>query len=216
MNDLTTAFVTLFVTVDPVGLAPLFLALTAGMTAAQRRLVALRAIMISAPVLAVFVIAGTAILKTFGITLNAFQVAGGLLLFYIAFQMIFDKRTERQMESAQKLISADDIRNVAIFPLAIPLLAGPGAISAIILLSSKFHSITGRLELLGICAAILVVSYAVLLAATRVDRFLGDTGRIVLTRLLGVLLAALSVQFVADGVLGFANVAATAIEHAPN
>lgn len=194
------AVVTLLVTIDPAGLAPLFLAVTGGMDSAQRKNVALRSALIGFSILFVFVIAGSGILTLFGITLPAFRIAGGLLLFWIAFEMIFEKRQERHEETAQKAITLDQVRSVAVFPLAIPLIAGPGAISAAILLSNDFAGPLERAVLIGIIAAIILLVYLVFLVAERVDKLLGETGRSVLTRLLGVILSALAVQFVADGV----------------
>ncbi|MCR4267298.1 MarC family protein [Nitratireductor sp. ZSWI3] len=193
------AFVTLLVTVDPPGLAPLFLALTTGMNRAERNQVGVRAAIIGFGVLALFGVAGSAILSVFGITLPAFRVAGGLLLFFIAFEMIFERRQERHERSAERAITRDMIHNIAAFPLAIPLIAGPGAISATVLLSGSFRSPAGIAALLAILLATILITYAVFVLAERVDRFLGETGRSILTRLLGVILAALAVQFVADG-----------------
>jgi multiple antibiotic resistance protein len=198
------AFVTLLVTIDPPGLAPLFLALTGGMNRSERLQVALRASTIGFAILALFAIAGAAILSLFGITLPAFRVAGGLLLFWIAFEMIFERRQERKNRSADAAITIDHIRNIAAFPLALPLIAGPGAISAIVLLSGSSATPLGRLSLLAILAACILITFAVLVLAERIDRFLGETGRSILTRLLGVILAALAVQFVADGVKALA------------
>lgn len=194
------AFVTLLVTIDPPGLAPLFLALTPGMDRAQRQQVAARASLIGFGVLALFAVAGTVIISVFGITLPAFRVAGGLLLFFIAFEMIFERRQERKERSADTAITRDHIRNIAAFPLAIPLMAGPGAISATVLLSGSFPGPTGHLALVAIIAACIGLTWMTFIAAERVDRFLGETGRSILTRLLGVILAALAVQFVADGI----------------
>ena len=194
------AFVTLLVTIDPAGLAPLFLALTPGMNRSQRMQVGLRASIIGFAVLALFAVAGAAILAVFGITLPAFRVAGGLLLFYIAFEMIFERRQERKEKSADTAITRDHIRNIAAFPLAIPLIAGPGAISATVLLSGPFQAAADRLVLVAIIAACIALTWLTFVAAERVDGFLGATGRSILTRLLGVILAALAVQFVADGV----------------
>lgn len=199
-DNLFSAFVTLLVTIDPPGLAPLFLAVTTGMNRKERSQVALRASIIGFIILALFAIAGAHILMMFGITLGAFRVAGGLLLFWIAFEMIFERRQERHEKSATIAITKDHIRNVAAFPLAIPLIAGPGAISATVLLGGTFPTFATRLALLGILLACIVISYVVFLLAERVDRFLGETGRSILTRLLGVILAALAVQFVADGI----------------
>ena len=197
---LFNAFVTLLVTIDPPGLAPLFLALTGGMNRSQRQQVAIRASLIGFIVLAVFALAGAEILGVFGITLPAFRVAGGMLLFFIAFEMIFEKRQDRKEKSADTAITQDMIHDIAAFPLAIPLIAGPGAISATVLLSGKFHGPLSVLGLIAIILACLVISYLVFVLAEHVDRFLGATGRSVLTRLLGVILAALAVQFVADGI----------------
>ncbi len=194
------AFVTLLVTVDPPGLAPLFLALTTGMNRSERNQVGVRAAIIGFGVLALFGVAGATILSIFGITLPAFRVAGGLLLFFIAFEMIFERRQERHERSAERAITRDMIHNIAAFPLAIPLIAGPGAISATVLLSGSFKGIAGTATLLAILLVTIILTYAVFVLAERIDRFLGETGRSILTRLLGVILAALAVQFVADGV----------------
>lgn len=194
------AFVTILVTIDPPGLAPLFLALTRGMNRAERLQVGTRASITGLAVLALFAVAGAAILNVFGITLPAFRVAGGLLLFYIAFEMIFEQRQERKEKHATTAITRDHIRNVAAFPLAIPLIAGPGAISATVLLSGSMPNAVGHLTLVTIIAACIAITWLTFIAAERVDGFLGETGRSILTRLLGVILAALAVQFVADGV----------------
>ena len=201
---LFNAFVTVLVTIDPPGLAPLFLALTRGMNRAERMQVGTRASIIGFAVLALFAVAGAAILAVFGITLPAFRVAGGLLLFYIAFEMIFERRQERKNRSADKAITIDHIRNIAAFPLAIPLIAGPGAISATVLLSPSFPALTGAAMLLFIIAACIAITFVVLVLSERIDGFLGETGRSILTRLLGVILAALAVQFVADGIKALA------------
>lgn len=201
---LINAVVTLFVTIDPPGLAPLFLAVTAGMNRAERGQVALRASVIAFAVFVVFALAGTVILKLFGITLPAFRVAGGLLLFWIAFEMVFERRQERHENTAKRAITQDDIHGVSVFPLAIPLMAGPGAISAVILLSGDFSSALDRTALIGIVLAIVALTYGIFLLAERVEGLLGATGRTVLTRLLGVILSALAVQFVADGIKALA------------
>ena len=200
IESLFNAFVTVLVTIDPPGLAPLFLALTRGMNRSERAQVALRASVIGFAVLALFAIAGASILAMFGITLPAFRVAGGLLLFYIAFEMIFERRNDRKEKSADVAITRDHIHNIAAFPLAIPLIAGPGAISATVLLSGSFPTLYGQLALLIILLAGFLLTWLVFFLAERVDRFLGQTGRSILTRLLGVILAALAVQFVADGI----------------
>ncbi|MEX0953585.1 MAG: MarC family protein [Rhizobiaceae bacterium] len=200
MDVIFNAFVTILVTIDPPGLAPLFLALTGGMNRGERLQVSIRASLTAFVVLALFAVGGATIIEVFGITLPAFRVAGGLLLFYIAFEMIFERRQERHERSAQRAITQDMIRNIAAFPLAIPLIAGPGAISATVLLAGTFSDLAARAVLVGIILAGVLVTFLVFVLAERVDGFLGETGRSILTRLLGLILAALAVQFVADGV----------------
>lgn len=200
LDFLVSAAVTLFVVVDPVGLAPTFLAVTGGLPAAAQRRVARRASLI-----AVFILAGAAtggdwLLRNLGISLPAFRIAGGLLLFAIASEMVLGVRIERQSETAEQALE-EQVRNVAAFPLAIPLLAGPGAITATVLLAGQA---AGRPIFVGmliaVIAAVCALTAAVFYFATRIARFLGVTGNIVLSRLLGVLLAALAVQHVIDGV----------------
>ncbi|MDJ0613966.1 MAG: MarC family protein [Rhizobiaceae bacterium] len=193
------AFATLFVTIDPIGLAPIFLGLTDGMNRSERLSVALRACIIALFLMTLFLVAGQAILDTMGITIHAFRVAGGLLLFYTAFEMVYGSRQERKQKDSEKAVTADQIANLAVFPLALPLIAGPGAISAAILLSSEDPSIEWQFTLFGIITAVVFLVFLAFLASQLIDRYLGVTGRMILTRLLGVLLAALSVQFVVDG-----------------
>ena len=199
-DAILNAFITLFVTIDPIGLAPLFLGLTDGMSRSQRLSVGLRANIIAFCLLALFLFAGNAILNNLGITIHAFRVAGGLLLFYIAFEMVFGSRQDRKESSSREAITKDHIANIAVFPLALPLIAGPGAISAAILLSTEN---SGSLEWRGLMLLVIAVVIGLVMlsfmAAQVIDRYLGHTGRMILTRLLGVLLAALSVQFVVDG-----------------
>ena len=204
-DSLFNAFLTILVTIDPPGLAALFLALTRGMNRDERNQISVRATIIAFGVMALFAIAGATILSGFGITLPAFRVAGGFLLFYIAFEMIFEKRQDRKEKVADVAVTKDLLHNLAAFPLAIPLIAGPGAISATVLLSGTFQGPVAKAALIGIIAACLALTYLVFLLAERIDRILGETGRSILTRLLGVLLAALSVQFVADGVKALAG-----------
>jgi multiple antibiotic resistance protein len=199
-DQLFNSLVTLMVTIDPPGLAPLFLVLTKGMDRSQRRQVAVRASIIAFIILSLFAAIGIAVLSVFGITIAAFRVAGGFLLFYIAFEMIFERRQQRHEQSAETAITRDMIHNIAAFPLAIPLIAGPGAISATILLADASGGVQGRAALIGIIGICIATSYIVFMLAERVDKFLGHTGRSILTRLLGLILAALAVQFVADGI----------------
>lgn len=205
LDFLTNAAVTLFVTIDPIGLAPLFMTVTRGMEGHERREVAIRACVIGFCILTVFALGGQAFLNALGITLPAFRIAGGLLLFWLAFEMVFEKRSERRSKGASRAVDKDHIKNVAVFPLAIPLIAGPGSISAMVLLSHEAGQLTdgwvGLASLMGVLAGMVLACLAVFLTAGRIEDLLGDTGRILLTRLLGVILSALAVQFVTDGVL---------------
>jgi multiple antibiotic resistance protein len=199
-DALINAMTTMLVTLDPPGLAPVFLGLTVGMTAAQRRQVAFRGSMIAFGILTVFALFGAGVLGLLGISMGAFRIAGGLLLFWISFEMVFEKRQERKEKTSQAAITIDHLRDLAVFPLAIPLIAGPGAISATVLLAGTFTAPLDRALLIGVLALMMVAVYLTLLLAEKLDRYLGVTGRAILTRLLGVILAALSVQFVVDGV----------------
>ncbi len=199
-DAMINAFTTLLVTVDPPGLAPLFLGLTQGMNRGERRQVAVRGSLIAFAILAVFALFGAGILGALGISMGAFRIAGGLMLFVISFEMIFEKRNERKEKTTDAAITKDHIHNLAVFPLAIPLIAGPGAISATVLIAGTMDSVAGKVQLIGVIAVCLALVFAALILAERLNRFLGVTGRALLTRLLGVLLAALSVQFVVDGV----------------
>ncbi|MEX6507653.1 MarC family protein [Jiella sp. M17.18] len=196
---LLSGFVTLFVILDPLGLVPMFLALTLGAGAAERRELAFRASVIAFAILAVFALTGPMVLEGLGITLGAFRVAGGLFLFWIGFELVFEKRNERKGRSAIHAVDEPEAADIAAFPLAIPLMAGPGAISAVILLAGNLPTVVGKAGLLLVIFVALAATFACLALAHSLDRFIGATGRAVISRLLGVLLAALAVQFVADG-----------------
>ena len=200
LEAMLNAFTTLLVTTDPPGLAPIFIGLTVGMTRIQRRQTALRGTIIAFGILTVFALTGSSILSMLGISMPAFRIAGGLLLFFIAFEMIFEKRQERKEKTSEIAITKDHLHNLAVFPLALPLIAGPGAISATVLLAGTMKTTLEMVVLILILAFAMALVYATLIVSERMDRFLGNTGRAILTRLLGVLLAALSVQFVVDGI----------------
>lgn len=197
---ISAALVTLLVTLDPVALAPIFVSLTRGMSADHRKRVAIRASFIAFGILAFFGLGGELLLRLLGVGIPAFRISGGLLLFWIAFEMVFERRNERKQHTADVAITEDHIRNVAAFPLAIPLMAGPGAITATILLAGRAGGNPVYLGFLLALIALGVIScFAVFMAAERVSRMLGITGNIVLSRLLGVILAGLAVQFIIDG-----------------
>ena len=200
LDFLVSALVTLFVVVDPVGLTPAFVGLTGGLPRSARRQVALRACLIAFAILAGSALIGDWLLRMMSISLPAFRIAGGLLLFSIASEMVFGLRVTRQAEAADKALE-EHVRNIAAFPLAIPLMAGPGAITATVLLAGRAGGDPVRLALLvGVIATVMVLCLIAFLAAGRIERLLGATGNTVMSRLLGVLLAALAVQFVIDGV----------------
>ncbi len=200
LDALVSAFVTLLVVVDPIGLVPTFLAITEGLPPKARQRVALRACLIAATILTGAALAGDWLFTVLGISLPAFRIAGGLLLFSIASEMVFGVRIERQSKAAEQAIE-EHVRNVAAFPLAIPLMAGPGAITATVLLAGRTDGRPGALALLfGVICAVIAICFAVYLAAERIGRLLGITGNVVLSRLLGVILAALAVQYVLDGI----------------
>lgn len=197
---LISAFVTLVIVLDPIGLAPTFVAITHGMPRPARRQVAIRASLIAAAILAGAALIGHWLLATVGITLPAFRIAGGLLLFSIASEMVFGLRIQRQSETAEQALE-EQVRNIAAFPLAIPLMAGPGAITATVLLAGRAEGQPAMLAaLIGVIVVAIAICLLAFLAATRIEKLLGITGNVVLSRLLGVLLAALAVQFVVDGV----------------
>jgi multiple antibiotic resistance protein len=200
LDYLTTAFVTIFVTVDPPGVAPLFLALTAGLSREERRVVAWRGVATATLVLIFFAVAGEILLRALGISIAAFRTAGGLLLFYIAFEMVFAQRTERKAGAVREPATAERLHAMAVFPVAIPLLAGPGAISATILAAAKAPNPLSLALFLGALVVVMAIALAAMLSAGRIDRALGATGRAVVERLLGLILSALAVQFVADGI----------------
>jgi multiple antibiotic resistance protein len=199
---ITSAIATLLVVADPVFMSALFLGITNGMGKEQRREVALRASIIAFCILLAAGLGGAQLLNLLGISLSAFRIAGGLLLLSAAAEMVFDRRSQRLQATAEQAITVDHVRNIAAFPLAIPLMAGPGAITAMILLAGRAD---GRIEYLVslyvVAGLVMAACFACFLAAEPISKIMGITGRAVLTRLLGIILAALAVQFIIDGVV---------------
>jgi len=195
-----TSFVTLFVIIDPIGLTPLFVALTQGMTVKQRRAIAIRATLTSAGILALFAIFGEALLGFIGISMAAFKIAGGILLLLTALDMLFQRRSKRREDTAEE---DDDLDDPSVFPLAIPLIAGPGSIATVILLAPTQPGFTGLGLSLAVMVLVLIVTFIFFEAATPLERLLGKTGINVVSRLLGMLLAALAVQFMLNGLQDF-------------
>jgi multiple antibiotic resistance protein len=198
-KELTTALITLLVVLDPPGLAPMFLGLTRGLGPEARRGIASQACLISFCVLAGAALIGDWLLRALGISLPAFRIAGGLLLFAIAFEQVFEKRHERKANQAD--VPLDRVAGIAAFPLAIPLMAGPGAITAAILLADRTGGDPRRMALLFLIIGVVIGScYLAFRVAPQLERLVGEKGQIVFARLLGVLLAALAVQYVVDGI----------------
>jgi multiple antibiotic resistance protein len=202
MSDyIASALATLLVVADPIFLSALFLGLTADLTPAQRREVAMRGSVIAFFILLAAGLGGAKLLDLLGISLSAFRIAGGLLLLSSAAEMVFDRRSQRLQATAEQAVSVDHVKNIAAFPLAIPLMAGPGAITAMILLAGRAEGRVDYLIALYVIAGLVMASCLLsFVMAERISKVLGITGRAVLSRLLGILLAALSVQFVIDGV----------------
>lgn len=194
-----SAFVTLFVVIDPPGCAPIYAGLTKGATAAQRRDMAIRATLIAGAILIVFALFGEDLLGALHIELDSFRIAGGLMLFWIAFEMVFEKRTQRREERAEKIAATPEVEDVSVFPMAIPMLAGPGAIAAVMLLMNEAKGTQGTLTVLGALASVLLITMLALVTAGPIMRLFGDKVEAAITRLLGVLLAALAAQYVIDG-----------------
>jgi multiple antibiotic resistance protein len=197
-----SAFVTLFVVLDPPGCAPIYAGLTTGASPAQKRSMAVRACLIAGIILLVFALFGEELLAALHIELDAFRIAGGVMLFLIALDMVFEKRTQRREARAESLQKTPEIEDVSVFPMAMPMLAGPGAIASIMLLAGTARGVEGTLVVLGALLAVLVLTLLALLAASPLMRLVGARVEAVITRLLGVLLAALAAQYVIDGLRG--------------
>lgn len=195
---LITAFATLFVVIDPPGLIPMFIALTPGMSAEQRRIIGARACVIAIIILTLFGLLGEAVLSVIGISMSAFRIAGGILLFLTALDMLFERRTQRR--EGQTTVADHD---PSVFPIAIPLIAGPGAIATMILLVGESGGgWDGIVTVHLVMIFVVFLAFLLFLVAGPLERALGRTGTVVITRLLGMRLAALSVQFVIDGIRG--------------
>lgn len=199
-ESFATAFATIFVMVDPIGLAPLFAALTAGASLRQRALIGARGVLVAAALLVFFGLLGDVALEAVGVSIPAFRIAGGLMLFLLAVEMLFETRAKRREESADAGGAADP----SVFPLGTPLIAGPGALAAMILLTAEAGP--GFADQIGVylgMAAVLAIAFVVFLATELIERLLGPVGIKVLTRVFGMVLGALAVQFVLDGLADF-------------
>jgi multiple antibiotic resistance protein len=194
-----SAFVTLFVVIDPPGCAPIYASLTSGANAAQRRSMAIRAVLIAGAILVFFALLGEALLAFLHIDLDSFRIAGGIMLFIIAVDMVFEKRTERREQRAEKVKATPEVEDVSVFPMAMPMIAGPGSIASVMLLVSQNEGLDRAGVIFAALLSVLLLTMAALLAAGPLMRVMGQKAEAVITRLLGVLLAALAAQFVIDG-----------------
>jgi multiple antibiotic resistance protein len=194
-----SAFITFFVVIDPPGCAPIYASLTADASQAQRRAMAIRAVFIAGIILLIFGLFGEQLLAALGISLDSFRIAGGIMLFLIALEMVFEKRTERREARAQEIIETPEVEDVSVFPMAMPMIAGPGSIATLMLLMSKNEGLNASLVIFGALATVLALTMLALLAAGPLMKLLGAKIEAVITRILGVLLAALAAQFVVDG-----------------
>jgi multiple antibiotic resistance protein len=198
-----SAFITLFVVIDPPGCAPIYAGLTKAASAAQQRSMAVRACLIAGAILVVFALFGEDLLGALHIELDSFRIAGGIMLFLIALDMVFEKRTQRREARAEKVAAENaltpEVDDVSVFPMAMPMLAGPGAIASVMLLTAKASGWESTLVVLAALAAVLVLTLLALIAASPLMRLFGARVEAVITRLLGVLLAALAAQYVIDG-----------------
>ncbi len=195
-----SAFVTLFVVIDPPGCAPIYAGLVKGASARQATAMAARACAIALAILVVFALFGEDLLGALHIELNSFRIAGGIMLFVIAMDMVFEKRTQRREERAEKVRHSPEVEDVSVFPMAMPMIAGPGSIATIMLLTARARGTEETLVVLGALAAVMALTLAALAAAGPLMWVLGTRVEAVITRLLGVLLAALAAQYVIDGV----------------
>jgi multiple antibiotic resistance protein len=200
---LISAFVTFFVVIDPPGCAPIFASLTDGTSVAHQRRMAYRSVMVATGVLLFFAAFGEPLLKALGISLDAFRIAGGIMLFLIAIDMVFEKRTERRENRAQAVAQGApslEAEDISVFPMGIPMIAGPGTIASVMLLTARSNGWTETLTVLGALLLVLLMTLGSLLAAGPIMRRLGRNLEAMITRLLGVILAALAAQFVIDGI----------------
>ena len=195
-----SSLITFFVVIDPPGCAPIYAGLSAGATPTVKRAMAVRAVGVAALILFVFALFGEALLRGLGISLSSFRIAGGIMLFLIALEMVFEKRTQRREDRAAKVVADHEVDDVSIFPMAMPMIAGPGSIASVMLLMGRNEGLERSLVVLAAMATILLLTLVALLAAGPIMRVLGAKIEAVITRLLGVLLAALAVQFVIDGI----------------
>ncbi len=192
------AFIALFVIVDPIGIAPVFAGLTQGTTTSHKRKMAIKGTVVGTLILVFFALIGESFLGALGISMDALRVSGGIMLFIIALEMVFEKRSERKQDAADRL--DEYFEDISVFPVALPLLAGPGSIATVMLLvANNDGDVAAQGAILAALGLVMLITLIVFFVAGRVMDFLGPTVNAVLTRLLGVILAALAAQYVLDG-----------------
>lgn len=197
---LENAFIILFVVIDPVGLVPMFTALTHGENEARRRRMAVKGTALAAVILVMFAFVGDRLLAALGVGMSAFRIAGGLLLLLLAIDMVFARQSGLRSTTVSEQREVEQWNDISVFPLAFPLIAGPGALTTILLLvASSRGDPLAFAAILGVLLCVLGITLVVLLLAGRLMHRLGQTGANVITRLLGMMLAALAMQFVLDG-----------------
>jgi len=194
-----SALITFLVIIDPPGCAPIFASLTRGASPIQRRSMALRSTVIAWAVLMFFALLGKPLLHALGISLASFRIAGGIMLFFIAIDMVFERRTERREKRAEAIEKSPEVEDISVFPMAMPMIAGPGSIASAMLWVSRADDPLRVAVVLGAITTVMVMTLVTLLAAGPLMRLIGDKVEAAITRILGVILAALAAQFVIDG-----------------
>lgn len=195
-----SAFITFLVIIDPPGCAPIFASLTTGAPRDLRRAMAIRAVVVGTLILFTFALFGEQFLRALGISLDAFRIAGGIMLFLIALEMVFERRSQRREDRAQKVIEDHEVEDVSVFPMAMPMIAGPGSIASIMLMMARSEGLAETLVVLAAMFAVMAITLVALLLAGPLMQVVGPRIEVVITRLLGVILAALAAQFVIDGI----------------
>jgi len=200
LDIVLNAFVTLFVIIDPIGLTPLFIGLSAGATVAYRRRMALRGVCFGAGILLFFALFGPEFLGLLGIEMSSFRIAGGVMLFLTGLEMVFGKRSTRRNEKAEEYKDDEDLEDISVFPIAIPFLAGPGSITSVMLLmEAQAGNIMGQVTVLSVMIGVLLISLCLFMLSHRLEKILGQTVSSIFSRILGVLLAALASQYIIEG-----------------
>ena len=204
-----SALVTFLVIIDPPGCAPIFASLTRGTPPAHRRAMAFRSVLIAWAILLFFAVLGKPMLGALGISLASFRIAGGIMLFFIALDMVFERRTERREKRAEEIEGTPEAEDISVFPMAIPMITGPGSIASAMLWVSRADTVLDVAVVLAAITVVMLITMVTLLAAGPLMKLIGEKVEAMITRILGVILAALAAQFVVDGLKqSFPNVLA--------